>query len=91
MKLIMFAVFDSKVGVYAMPHFMRTKGEALREWQSQANNPNSQIGKYPHDFALFEIGEYDDSNGHTKSLPAPINLGLASEFKTTPQSTESPI
>lgn len=81
-KLIVYAVFDSKISTYAQPFFMRTKGEALRGWQEVANDPKTQISKYPGDFALMELGTYDESTGQFENHRAPVNCGLAIEYKS---------
>ena len=84
-KLKVYAVLDSKVGAFAQPFFMRTRGEALRGWEEVANDVQTQIGKYPSDFALMELAEYDEASGVFDNLVAPLNLGLASQFKRDSQ------
>jgi len=59
---------------------MRSKGEAIRGLMSILGDQNSQIAKYPQDFILFQIGEYDDETGAIMSH-APESLGVASEFE----------
>lgn len=80
-KLIVYAVYDSKVETYAQPFQMRTRGEAIRGWESVANDPNTTVCAHPHDFALMELGYYDESTGRFENHTAPISLGLAVEFK----------
>ena len=58
-----FSVYDSKAEVFGKPFFSGTKGLALRSFTEISNDSASEIGKYPADFTLFELGEYDDSNG----------------------------
>lgn len=74
-----YSVYDSKVGSYLSPFFMRSKGEAIRALTNELASDTSNIGKYPADFTLFEIGEYDDSSGAIKSI-APVSIGVAIEF-----------
>jgi hypothetical protein len=80
MKTLVYAIFDSKVGVYAQPFFMRTRGEAIRAFETLANDRNSQLNKYPGDFSLFELGEYEDEEGTFKNRTAGLNLGLAQAY-----------
>lgn len=80
-KLIVLSVYDSKVQAFAQPFFMRTRGEALRGWIDVCNDVSTQFYKYPEDFSLMELAEYDESTGRFDNLPAPSNLGLASTFK----------
>lgn len=85
-KLVVLAVFDSKVNSFAQPFFMRTRGEALRGWADVANDPQSNVCKYPLDYSLMELGTYEDSSGRFENYTAPISLGTAAEFKSQPQS-----
>ncbi|WNK12594.1 MAG: nonstructural protein [Microvirus sp.] len=76
-------MYDSKVQTFAQPFQMRTKGEALRGWQDVCNDPSTQISKYPEDYSLHELGEYDEETGSFINLPVPLNLGLAASYKRT--------
>lgn len=84
MKSKLFVVYDCKVGAYMTPFFMRSKGEALRAWQQIANDEQSNICKFPADFTLFEIGEFDDESGHVVMHDSKMSLGCALEFKNKP-------
>lgn len=75
-----FSVYDSKVENYFKPFYESTKGSAIRAFTEIARDKDSQIGKYPEDFSLFELGSYDDSSAIFTLLPAPVHLGGALEF-----------
>lgn len=81
MILKMFTVYDSKSETYFKPIFMLTKGEALRAWIDLANDPQTQFCKYPGDFTMFEIGEFNDQNATFSVYESKINLGTALEHK----------
>lgn len=74
-----YAVYDSKVGAYLSPFFLRSRGEAIRAWQTVVNDPKTQFNKHPSDYVLFELGEFDDAKA-TFNLPTPQSLGVALEF-----------
>lgn len=80
MKLFIYSVYDSKVGAYLPPLFMKSKGEFLRAFAEAANDPKSNIGKYPADYTGFELGSFDDSNAAIDLLSTPVSLGVAIEF-----------
>lgn len=80
-KMKMFAVYDSKVEAYMTPFFMRSRGEALRAWETTVNDEKSSMHRYPSDYTLFEIGEYDELCGIATSHASKVSLGLALEFK----------
>jgi len=82
MKSEFFAVYDSKVRLFAEPFFMRTIDEALRGFRDVANNPETNICKYSEDYSLFHLGSYDSTTGVFTNNSAPYNLGLASSLKT---------
>ena len=81
MKIMIYSVYDIKTKVFGQPNFMLNKGAALRAWQDAANDQQSNIGKHPADYTMFEIGEWDDETGQVKMHPTKINLGTALEFK----------
>lgn len=85
-KSMVYSVFDSKVKFFHFPMFMRNRGEAMRSWEQEANNEKSQVCAHPHDFALFELGEFDDQTGQITFHSVPESLGLAVQFKKAPES-----
>lgn len=76
----MFSVYDSKADFFSKPFFVQSKGEAIRSFTEAANDKSSQIGKYPEDFGLFYIGEFNDSNAQFILAKIPEPIGLALEF-----------
>jgi len=80
MKLLAFSVYDSKSEVFSPPMCFGTKGMAVRWFSDMANGQNKAISDHPGDFTLFQIGEYNDGTGAFVTLPAALNLGLASTF-----------
>jgi len=85
MKFKVFTVFDSKSETYLKPFLMKAKGEAVRAFTEIANDGKSEIGKYPEDFTLFEIGEFDDERGEYSMLTSKLSLGTGNEFKRQAQ------
>lgn len=80
MKLKFFCVHDSKVGAYMSPFVLRSTGEAIRSFESAVNDVSTQFNKYPADFHLFEIGEFDEQQGVLLPAKHPVSLGCALEF-----------
>lgn len=79
-KLQVYSVFDAKVEAFAQPFFMRTNGEALRGWIDVCNDKSTNFNKYPSDFTLFHLGEFDEDTGFITCFKTPISLGLAISF-----------
>ena len=82
MKYKLFVVYDGKTNSWGIPFIKDFTANAIREWSeiaSDVSDKQNQIAKYPDDFTLFEIGEYDRSSGTITMLEAKFSLGLASE------------
>ena len=81
MILKAFSVVDSKPGVFSPPFFLQSTGLAIRQFTDLANDEKTTVSRYPEDFSLHEIGQFDDQSGTLSPLAVCINLGLASAFK----------
>ena len=82
MKLKLFVVYDSKTESYGVPFFRDFTANALREWSEVASNKSdkqNQISKFPADFTLFEIGEYDQLTGEVRLYDVKFSHGTALE------------
>lgn len=80
MRLKCFSVYDSKIGAFATPFAMKSKGEALRGWMDVVNDKNTAFNKHPEDYTLFELGEWDDETAQYTNLPAPLAIAPALEY-----------
>lgn len=81
MKLKLFTVRDSRVETFSPPMSMRHVGEAERWCADLVNDGKSIMSKNPEDFALFELGEWDDVSAEFKLLPQPHKIALCSSFR----------
>lgn len=75
-----YTVHDAKAEAYLQPFFMRTNGEAIRSF-ADACQTNEQFKKWPADYTLFELGEYDELTGVITPLKAIKSLGNGLDFK----------
>lgn len=80
MKLLTFAIYDNATKIYAQPFYMVTMAAAIRAFQQLCQDDTSQIGKFPTDYHLFQLGEYDDHSGQHENLLAPSRVASALEF-----------
>lgn len=74
MKQKAFAVRDGKTELFHLPFFSNTHADAERSFSATANNPQTTINQFPEDFALWHIGEYDQSIGKMFPLDQPIHM-----------------
>ena len=63
MKSSVFTVYDEKAEAFMSPFFMGTDALAKRGFADAINNPETPMGKHPHDYTLFCIGEWSDQKG----------------------------
>lgn len=92
MKL--YAVRDCKADSFGAPMSIASVGIARRVLLETAQQGNSPLAKYPEDFSLYELGEYDADSGEIRPCkPAPVfvatvldilNEARAARIKTEP-------
>lgn len=74
MKLKIYSIRDSKAEIFNTPFYQKTHGEAERNFRSLVNDEKSQVNKYPEDYALWYLGEYDDNTGSFTTLDQPQHI-----------------
>lgn len=74
-----FAVFDVKADTYSPPFFFPARGLAVRSFQATVADKSTTIGKYPQDFKLVELGEFDDQSG-VMVATAMTSLGFGTDY-----------
>lgn len=80
MILYAYSVYDSAVKAWRSPFFARAKGEVLRSWIEAVNRSDTDFGKHPDDYFLYEIGTFDDQNCCLEVYAAPDRIGSAREY-----------
>lgn len=81
MVLIMCSVRDSALDAFMRPFFVPTTGMAVRSFQDELKNPESPMMKHPEDYALFELGTFDEDTGKCVNLEAPRQLIRGADVK----------
>jgi hypothetical protein len=76
----MFAILDKKALFYGAPICFHNKAEALRAFTEEFKDPNSMVGKYPADFSMWLIAEYNPQTGIITPLPKPEFLEEAANL-----------
>lgn len=85
MILKMYSIRDAKSEVYNTPFFAKTHGEAERNFRTASNDDKTTISKYPEDYDLYYLGEYDDNKGTLASLDSPQHIVKAVHCVNTQQ------
>jgi len=83
-KLRAFSVLDLKLSEFSPPMFLAHLGQAVRTWEEIANDPSSNICKYPSDFILYEVGSFDQDKGILEALVPPSQVATALEARRKP-------
>lgn len=80
MKCSLFTVFDSAAARFLEPFYAPTVEYALRQFRTTVNQEGHQFNKFPEDYTLFLIGEFDQEQGTITALDSPQSLGVAITF-----------
>jgi hypothetical protein len=78
-NLRIYCVFDEKSGLYGMPHFLQSDGLAIRSFSGGCDDPNTDLNRYPEDFFLYYVGDFNVVSGELTSRK-PLRICAASEF-----------
>ena len=89
MILKVFSIRDTKGELYHSPFFKTAIGEAERDFHAVVNDKSTTLSKYPEDFDLYFLGEFDNVTGKMKSLDTPHHLVKAVNCVKRPAMPES--
>jgi len=82
-----FTIHDSAASAYLPPFILHQEGIAIRTFTDCVNDPNHQFSKHPKDYTIFNIGEFDDSNGVITPLQIKKPLGNGLDFVSKSEDT----
>lgn len=74
MMLKIYSIRDAKAEVFNTPFFQKTHGEAERNFRTICNDDKSTVNKYPDDYDLYYLGDYDDNSGKLSPLDTPQHI-----------------
>lgn len=63
MKIKMFSIYDVKSEIHHPPHYCHTTGHAIRHFTTLFSQQETTFAKFPEDFRVMEVGEFDDQTG----------------------------
>lgn len=78
--LKIYAVLDMKMKMFMTPWFAMNAAVAARMFSDSINGEKNMVSRHPEDFALYELGEFEESTGFLLASDKPVSLGLASQF-----------
>lgn len=85
MRMLVVSVRDAKAEIYMRPWFVQTAGVAIRSFMDEVNreDKDNQLFNHPSDFALYQIGEYDDNEGKVYGYEVPRLLLQADQVRSS--------
>lgn len=72
-----FAVLDVKANYFLQPFPESSTIAALRGFEVAVNEGKSTFSRFPDDFCLMELADFDQNTGQISPYAAPQNLGSA--------------
>lgn len=69
-----YSIRDAKAEYFTPPFYKKTHGEAERDFRTLVKDEKSTVNKYPDDYDLYYLGEYNDETGVIKSLDTPQHI-----------------
>lgn len=79
MKLI--AVKDMKSQLFLKPHFENSLADATRSFEVMANEGENMLSKFPHDFRLMHLANFDIETGILSPLDLATDLGSVADYQ----------
>lgn len=58
-----YAIRDSKMEAFNRPFVLPADGAAIRAFQDEINNKDSELSKHPEDYDLYCVGLWDEETG----------------------------
>lgn len=80
MKQQCFSVCDNKTGYFHVPFFSPTVPSGKRMFQEACRDTSTLMSKYPEDFTLWHVGEFDDNDGRLTQFDPPGQIAKALDY-----------
>lgn len=75
--LKVFSVYDCKAEGYLPPIFFPTDAAAVRAFASAVQSPEHDFARFPEDYTLFCVGEWNDEAGELTAYGTQISVVTA--------------
>lgn len=79
MKLEIVAVKDRALDAFGRPFYVQTIGQAIRSFQDEVNNKESEIHKHPEDYDLYHLGTWNDDTGQFTNNQPPMQICIGKQ------------
>ncbi len=79
-ELKVFAIFDLKAACYTPPMVFPHSSMAIRSFGDIVSQKDTPVGLHPEDYALHELGTFDNCSGLFVALNVPHPISNALDF-----------
>lgn len=86
-----YSVFDDKAEVFNVPFFATNDNVAIRSFADACNDSRQLMSRYPHDFHLYCLGEFDEDKGVIVNGDKPVFLVNAVSLVNLPVGSEESV
>lgn len=81
MIYVVCSAYDKKARTFLTPFYVTHQDVAVRAFKDAVNNVESSVGRNPEDFALWNLGTFDDDKGSFTLHATPQHIVEAMAFK----------
>lgn len=78
--MILVSVFDKKAGSYGACYCVDNIAVACRSFQNTVKNGDNDLNRFPEDFELCQVGEFNESTGVIKPIKTNVLMTALSCF-----------
>ena len=78
--LKVYALKDIKGNLFNAPFFVKSTAEAMRAFYRAYITEDTPVHMFPSDFALYELGSFDEEEGEFTLFGIPVRIAVADEF-----------
>jgi len=86
-KAYVYCVLDTKSRVYNLLNFLINDAVALRQFQLRCTDKENMMSRYPEDYRLYRVAEFDMLTGIMVPEVAPLEIAHGLQF-SKPEVTE---
>lgn len=69
-----YTIKDEKALTFLFPFYCQNTTEAVRSFQMSAENPKTSINRWPQEFSLYYLGQFDQTNAKFTMLETPEHV-----------------
>lgn len=81
MIYVVCSAYDKKARSFMTPFYVTHQDVAVRAFKDAVADDESQVGRNPEDFALWNLGTFDDDTAKFSLHPSPMHIVEGMAFK----------